>query len=153
MMVALQVAVIVAFTVGVAYAAWWCLVELYVKLTMKGSPKSKTCTAEQEMEHYQTLFDEWEPVEGSPLHESLVQAIADAQVRADAAMSEQEWRAHIKAKEDMLFSANLDYLTSYSTRRMQWERGRRDKLRTEIDELKARRDKARQYLADSRRAV
>ena len=152
-MIALQVAFVVALTVGVAYAAWWCLVELYVKLTVKGSPKSKACTAKEEMEHYQTLLDEWEPVEGSPLHVSLVDAIADAQVRADAAMSEQEWRAHIKAKEDMLFSANLDYLTSYSTRRAQQERDRAEKIRRDIEELKARRDKARKYLADSRRAV
>lgn len=143
---------LVALLVGIVWL-FWLGIKPYIK-TIKGcKPKPETCTAKEEMEHYQTLLDEWGPVEGSPLHESLVDAIADAQVRADAAMSEQEWRAHIKAKEDMLFSANLDYLTSHSTRRMQWERERRDKLRTEIDDLKARRDKARQYLADSRRAV
>lgn len=145
-------AILVALLVGIV-RLFWLGIKPYIKTVKGGKPKPETCTAKEEMEHYQTLLDEWEPVEGSPLHESLVQAIADAQVRADAAMSEQEWRAHIKAKEDMLFSANLDYLTSYSTRRMQWERERRDKLRTEIDDLKARRDKARQYLADSRRAV
>ena len=143
---------LVALLAGIVWL-FWLGVKPYVKIIKGDGQKPETCTAKEEMEHYQTLLDEWEPVEGSPLHESLVDAIADAQVRADAAMSEQEWRAHIKAKEDMLFSANLDYLTSYSTRRMQWERGRRDKLRTEIDELKARRDKARRYLADSRRAV
>ena len=151
-MIALQVALIVAFTVGVAYAAWWCLVELYVKLTMKGSPKSKTCTAKEEMEHYQTLLGEWEPVEGSPLHESLVQAIADAQVRADAAMSEQEWQAHIRANADEIFRAYR--LSSWrDARDIDANNANIAELNRNIEELKARRDKARQYLADSRGAA
>lgn len=143
---------LVALLVGIVWL-FWIGAEPYIKIIKGDKPKPETCTAKEEMEHYQTLLDEWEPVEGSPLHESLVDAIADAQVRADAAKSEQEWRAHIKASEDVLFDANLRFLTSHNTRRIQQERERAERLRCELDELKARRDKARQYLADSRRAV
>ena len=144
-------ALLVALLVGIVWM-FWIGAKPYIKIIKGDKSKSETCTAKEEMEHYQTLLDEWEPVEGSPLHESLVQAIADAQVRVDAATSDWEWQARIKDRENAMFSANLNYLTSYNTRRMQQEHDRAEKIRRDIDELKARRDRARQYLADSRRA-
>ena len=150
-MIFLQIALITVFFVGFAWLVW-TQVKPYIDAIRGDKPKPETCTAKQEMEHYQTLLDEWEPVEGSPLHESLVQAIADAQVRADAAMSEQEWQAHIRANADEIF--RVYRLWSWrNARDIDAARAKIAELNRNIDELKARRDKARKYLADSRRAV
>ena len=140
---------LVALLCGIVWL-FWIGVKPYIKIIRGDEPKPETCTAKEEMEHYQTLLDEWEPVEGSPLHDSLVQAIADAQVRADAAISEEEWLAHIWANEGQIF--RLHRLASWHwAQDIDANNAKIAELNRDIGELKARRDKARQHLANTRR--